>query len=219
MVPRSANNAGDPFDDLSGFVPGGYIRENVTVQLWWPRPGFMVSRVLGHLDAGGAHFLADGLRAHVATLGKTTRTIGFHEWARMSDYDSEARIVLTGVARETLARSDGIHLLVQSSLVAFGVRTASVALTNVVVYSARASFEAALASSLRHVPQAPVLEERADELRVKACSRCGAELPNEMGTAYSLISNGWRLSRPTGTQKPQWHCPACWGLQKKRTAP
>lgn len=221
MVPRPVENSApphDPFEQLSGFVPGGFVGENVTVQLWWPRPGFMASRVVGHLDVAAARFLATSLQERVAEHA-ATRLVGFHDWARMTDYDGDARVLLTGVTRGMISRSDGIHLLVQSPLVAFGIRTASVVLTNVFVYSARAAFKLKLDSALRHVPQAPAKGQGAGELRTKACNGCGIELSDETGTAYSLINNGWRLSRPTGAQKPLWHCPACWRDQKKRTAP
>jgi hypothetical protein len=48
----------DPFDQLGGAVPGGYGG-----QLWWPAPGLMVSRVLGHLDTAAARFLAASIVA------------------------------------------------------------------------------------------------------------------------------------------------------------
>ena len=221
MVSRSAEDdapGSDPFERLPGFVPGGHVSERVTVQLWWPTPGLMASRVLGHLDLAAARFLASSLEEHGARSAKT-RLVGFHDWSRMTDYDGDARVLLTGASRATIARSDGIHLLVESPLVAFGIRTASVVLTNVFVYSARSAFERKLASTLRRASLAPAGGGDAGELRTKACGGCGAEQPDAMGTAYSMINHGWRLARPSGAQKPQWSCPACWREQKKRLAP
>jgi hypothetical protein len=220
MVPRSADDDApglDPFDQLSGSVPGGHASESVTVQLWWPAPGFMASRVLGHLDVAAARFLASSLQEHGARSA-TARLVGFHDWSRMTDYDSDARVLLTAATGATIGHSDGIHLLVQSPLVAFDIRTAGVALTNVFVYSARGAFERRLASTLRRVSNAPAGGGDVGELRSKACSGCGAGQPDDVGTAYSLIDHGWRLSRPSGTEKRQWFCPACWRERKKPSA-
>ena len=85
----------------------------------------------------------------------TTRSVGFHDWSALSDYDSEARILLTTVAREALPVSDGTHLLVSSPLIAFGIRTASVVLRNVFSYSAREPFEAAMVAALRRPAVSP----------------------------------------------------------------
>ncbi len=224
-TPRASQTvAADLFDQLPGKVlGGGYSSEEVTVQLWWPSPGVMVTRVLGHLDAPAARFLATSLRSHLKTT--LVRMVGFHDWARVTDYDSDARILLTELTREGLTRTDGVHVLVQSPLVAFGLRTASMVLPNVHTYQLRAAFDAALTFALReHAPSptSPTLTPKEEPaaphsgVRRNACTGCGAELPEEVGTAYSLINHGWRLSRPGDTGKPLWHCPACWRSQKRR---
>lgn len=167
--------------------------------------------------------LRTALRSHLkATL---VRMVGFHDWSRVTDYDSDARILLIELTREALTRTNGVHVLVQSPLVAFGVRTASMVLPNVHAYEQRAAFDAAMTSALRErapSPPSPSLtpkEETAAShsgVRKNACSGCGEELPEEVGTAYSLINHGWRLSRPGDVGKPLWHCPACWRSQKRR---
>jgi hypothetical protein len=213
--------ADDLFDQLPGMVlGGGYNSEKVTVQLWWPSPSVMVTRVIGHLDAPAARFLATSLRSHLKAT--RVRLVGFHDWARVTDYDSDARILLTELTREALTRTEGVHVFVQSPLVAFGLRTASTVLPNVHAYQLRAAFDAALSTALRERAPSPSLTPREEPsapnsgFRTKACSGCGAELPDEVGTAYSLISHGWRLSRPGDAGKPLWHCPACWRSQKRR---
>ncbi len=120
------------------------------VRIWWPAPTLMATEVEGHLDASAARFLATSLREHAVTLA---RIVGFHDWKGLSDYDSEARILLTGVARESLACSEGTHVLASSALVVFGLRAANVILGNVHGYSERAAFDAALASALRKLEQ------------------------------------------------------------------
>ena len=221
MATVPASPTTDLFDQLPGMVlGGGYASEKVTAQLWWPSPGVMVSRVLGHLDAPTAHFLAASLRGHLEST--RVRLVRFHDWARVTDYDSDARVLLTELTREARTRTEGVHVLVQSPLVAFGLRTASVVLPSVHTYQLRAAFDAALTAALRERAPSPSLTAKEDPaaprsgLRTKACSGCGAERPEEVGTAYSLISHGWRLSRPGDAGKPLWHCPACWRSQKRR---
>jgi hypothetical protein len=199
------------FDQLPGAVQGGYSSEKVTVQLWWPSDALMASRVIGHLDVAAARFLATSLREHLRTT--TGPAVGFHDWSRMTDYDGDARILLTDVAREALPRSEGVHVLVGSPLVAFGLRTASVVLRHVFSYVAREPFEAALTSSLRQLVPPPPKEEESipsSGPQMKTCADCGTRLPDTAGSAYSLINSGWRLSRPTAGQRPMWHCPECW---------
>lgn len=135
--------------ELTGGVPG-YNDARVSIRLWWPTPGFLVTQIAGHLHGPAAQFLAGSLRAHVA-MTPALRLVGFHDWERMTDYDSDARILLTDLARELNPRSDGLHLFVKSSLVAFGVRTASVVVPHLHSYASREAFERAL-TSMRQTP-------------------------------------------------------------------
>ncbi|HEX8795937.1 MAG TPA: hypothetical protein VF765_33540 [Polyangiaceae bacterium] len=45
-----------------------------------------------------------------------------------------------------------------------------------------------------------------------ACHQCG-DLSPEVGTNYTLIERGWRLTStglPKGETRFSWWCPACW---------
>jgi hypothetical protein len=141
-----ATDAARSFDDLARGVVTAYSTNAVKVRIWWPTPALMATQVAGHIDAPAAHFLAQSLRKQLTA--SATRIIGFHDWANLTDYESDARIVLTGVAREALPRTVGIHLLVRSPLVLFGIRAASVVLSDVHTYDARQPFEHALSSAL-----------------------------------------------------------------------
>jgi hypothetical protein len=144
-----ASEAAPPSSVLM-LLPGAlapHSTKRISVRVWWPVPTVMVTQVRGHLDAEAARVLARALRDRLAAT--RARLVGFHDWTELADYDSDARILLTDVAREGLTRSDGTHVLIASPLVAFGLRAASVILTNVHAYSARPPFEAALVSALR----------------------------------------------------------------------
>ena len=201
-------------DQLTGAIPG-FVSDGVTVDVWWPTPNVMVTRVLGHLDLPASRFLATALRVQLAKI--SALTIGFHEWSNVKDYDSEARILLTELTRDALPRSQGVHVLVGSPLVLFGLKAASSVLSKVYPHRSRVSFDAALAAALARTR--PVNEESATSsgLRDAACSRCGTQRAGTDGTAYSLINEGWWLSRPTtGQAKPAWHCPDCWRQRMSR---
>ena len=134
-------------EHMAGAVPG-YMSSTVSIRMWWPQPGLLISKIDGHLDAAAAAAIAQSIRGHIATTA-AGRLTGFHDWSGLVDYDSEARILLTDVARELLPRSDGAHLLVNSQLVAFGIRAASVVLGNITSYASREPFETALSAALR----------------------------------------------------------------------
>jgi hypothetical protein len=92
--------------------------------------------------------VCDGLRARAAPLKI------FHDWERVTSYDSDARVHLT---RWTLSTPRGtigeVHVLMRSRLVAMGVATAALALrlSGIAVhsYTARAEFERRRAPALR----------------------------------------------------------------------
>jgi hypothetical protein len=121
---------------------GAPVRSRVsakgTLELWRPLPGLLVSRVTGYLGLEGAREIESIFRKQVAEDG---RHLGFHDWHEMSDYDSDARVLLTHVVYELLSQVRGVHFLVQSRVVAFGVQAANLVLRRLMVHPSEASFD------------------------------------------------------------------------------
>ena len=146
-MPSSVTPPGS-LDTLDGSA-STHTTRLVSVRIWWLASSLMASEVKGHLDVTAARFLAHALRDRMAKDPR--RLVGFHDWTGVTNYDGNARIVLTQAARESSARSDGTHVLALSALVHFGLRTADFLLGNIHSYVARAPFEAAMQENLRRL--------------------------------------------------------------------
>jgi hypothetical protein len=110
-----------------------------SVVVWRPAPGVFVTRVVGHLDEAGAREIEGAFRRQIAEEG---RHVGFNDWFDMTDYDSQARILLTEMVNESIALIEASHVLIASKLVAFGVRAANVVLRrHLTVYSDPEAFD------------------------------------------------------------------------------
>jgi hypothetical protein len=134
-----------------------------SVAVWRPIPGVFVTRVGGHLSEEWATEVSALVRRQVAEEGHHT---GFHDWYEMTDYDSRARIVLTDVTLALLAHIDGAHFLIQSRIVAFGVRAANLVIQRLTVHGAPEAFDHAVRQRLaeggvRAASSAPPARERA----------------------------------------------------------
>ena len=66
---------------------------------------------------------------------------GFHDWELMTDYDADARTLLTETTVMNLRRIEVAHFITGSRLVAFGVRPAGAFIGKLVLHPTRASFE------------------------------------------------------------------------------
>lgn len=91
----------------------------------WQQEGLRIysTRVIGHLSIGLAHRII----SYVDPLFEQGRVLGFHDWFRMTGYDSASRNELTSWSLRHSARAQ-INIGVRSTLVNMGVTVASLAL-------------------------------------------------------------------------------------------
>jgi hypothetical protein len=116
-----------------------------TMWSWTPAPGVFVTRVQDKLPVGAVNAITDVTRKTIAAVGHIEN---FHDWEKMTDYDTEDRVKLTELARVSGSALRGIHLLIGSRIVAFGAQIAGSILGNMHTYTNRASFESALRSAI-----------------------------------------------------------------------
>jgi hypothetical protein len=119
-----------------------------TVWVWCPVTGVIVTQIKGVLSAQAAGKLAETLRRLNTEFGRHEH---FHDWEGMTNYDGEARAVMTSTALSMRNDYKSAHLLVQSKAVALGVRVASAVVPNLTSHLDRATFESALTDAIaRH---------------------------------------------------------------------
>lgn len=118
------------------------------VWVWTPAIGVIVTKVEGVLSAQAAGRLAETLRRLNTEFGRHEH---FHDWDGMTNYDGEARAVMTSTALSMRNDYKSAHLLIRSKAVALGVKVASAVVPNLTSHSERTTFESALADSIaRH---------------------------------------------------------------------
>jgi hypothetical protein len=116
-----------------------------TVWVWSPATGVIVTMVKGVLSTQAATRLAESMRRWNEQFG---RHEDFHDWEGMTNYDGEARAIMTSTALSMRNSYERSHLLVRSKAVAFGVKVASTVVPNITSHFDRATFESALADSI-----------------------------------------------------------------------
>ena len=120
----------------------------LTVTITRSAPGVLVSAVRGHLNAAGARVLGDSFLSLAAREKCHLRV--FHDWSEMTDYDGEARVLLTDVASVLVPLSEAIHFFVTAPAVVFGVRAANLILKKLTAHATGGSYDAALEGALAH---------------------------------------------------------------------
>lgn len=119
-----------------------------TVWVWCPVVGVIVTKVEGVLSAQSAGKLAETMRRLNTQFGRHEH---FHDWEGMTNYDGEARAVMTRTALSMRNDYKSAHLLVRSKAVALGVKVASAVAPNLTSHLDRTTFESALTDSIaRH---------------------------------------------------------------------
>jgi len=119
-----------------------------TVWVWCPVTGVLVTQIKGVLSAQAAAKLAEIIRRLTAQFGRHEH---FNDWEEMTNYDGEARTVMTSTALSIRKDCEHVHLLVRSKAVALGVKVASAVVPNLTSHVDRATFESALTASIaRH---------------------------------------------------------------------
>lgn len=128
-----------------GFLPDGqalvFQSRRGTTRLWSPARTMLVTQVVGSLSMEAVAGIGHALRRGIDSDG---RYLGFNDWEDMIDYELDARIELTSQLLKVLPRVDGVHFLVHSKVVAFGIRAANLVLKTLKVHHTREDFEAAL---------------------------------------------------------------------------
>lgn len=80
------------------------------------------------MDLSAALFLESAFEQTLQASG--TRLRVFHDWAKITGYDTEARIHYTNWSQPLIAQVDAVHILFESRLVAMGVSVANLVLGN-----------------------------------------------------------------------------------------
>jgi hypothetical protein len=116
-----------------------------SIRLWQCAPHVYATRVVGHLSVE----LARTIIVYVDPLFAKGRVLGFHDWFKMTGYDSASRHELTAwsLRNKTLAQ---INVGTRSRIVNMGVSVASLALGENVIrqFSDEAALEAACREAL-----------------------------------------------------------------------
>ena len=108
--------------------------------------GLLVATMQGHFGTD----LLPRYKEALARAVKAGDAIGFHDWEKMTTYDSACRHEMTDWTIAHRKEIRGWHILVRSKLVAMGVATASLIIGGGVIssYSDRKRFEDTLAPFL-----------------------------------------------------------------------
>lgn len=98
-----------------------------TVTWWSPAPSIFCTRVEGHLQLPMPDvFIGAFVRVRDATPGARVKT--FHDWQKVTGYDSAARLRYVEMSKPLMGDVDTIEALVQSRILAMGFEVARIAL-------------------------------------------------------------------------------------------
>jgi hypothetical protein len=116
-----------------------------SIRLWQCAPHIYATRVVGHLSIE----LARAIITYVDPLFAKGRVLGFHDWFKMTGYDSASRNELTAWSLRNKALAQ-INIGTRSRIVNMGVAVASLALGENVIrqFSDEAALEAACRDAL-----------------------------------------------------------------------
>src|SRR5262245_37425176 len=134
------------------FAPSGDVKtfsgDNCEATLWFPAPRIVAAQVKGHIRERVATAIYAEIDAHTMTHGFPG--IGFGDFAGLTDFDWEARMVLVRWNLKHRHQAQRFHLLVGSPVVRLALRIVSIALGDtVVVHDTRETLEAAYAAALK----------------------------------------------------------------------
>lgn len=109
-------------------------------------PQLVRSRMEGQLDITLAQAFIDGLTALIG-YGETELR-AFHDWEGVTDYDSDARLLLAPWSKEHRDKFAAVHLLLRSRVLAVGIRMVN-SITNDVItpHTDRKKFETEFAKA------------------------------------------------------------------------
>jgi len=130
-----------------------------TVHLWRPARGVFASRVRGMMKPDAALALEMMMRRVAA---EDQRFVAFHDWEKMTDYETESRVRLTRAVLDIRRSVEAAHLLVSSRIVALGVQAANLVVKILTVHTTRSTFDAALRDAV--YLRRGTAQRRADEM-------------------------------------------------------
>jgi hypothetical protein len=148
MKPTAPKDTPAIFDILPIGQADAYRSAQGTTLIWRPARGVMVNRVEGVLTEEAGTALETAIKR---TVADEHIYIGFNDWDEMTDYTMATRLRLTQTVYEHLKITRGIHFILRSKIVAFGVQAANLVLKNLTVHPTRESFERTLRETLRRV--------------------------------------------------------------------
>jgi hypothetical protein len=106
------------------------------VHVWRPMRGVFATHIEGVMKLDMALAVETNMR-RVAAEG---RFYAFHDWAEMTDYETESRVRLTRAVIDVRSSVDEAHLLVASRFVALGVQAANLVVKILEVHTSRPKF-------------------------------------------------------------------------------
>jgi hypothetical protein len=145
MPPVPAIRAPNVLDLLPEDQAEIFHTPDCTVHLWRPARGVFASRVKGIMKPD-AELALEMMMRRVAA--EDQRFVAFHDWATMTDYETESRVRLTRAVLDIRKSVEEAHLLVSSRIVALGVQAANLVVKILTVHTTRATFDAALRNAV-----------------------------------------------------------------------
>lgn len=107
--------------------------------------GVVRTRLVGHALAEHVAPIREAVEAEIAC---GFRPLVFHDWERMTGYESSARIEMTRWYDSVRDRVTAVHVLTANRLVAMGVQVVAMAVgARIQIHRSRASFERELAAA------------------------------------------------------------------------
>jgi len=116
-----------------------------TLWVWTPARGIYVTRVEGELPRGAPQVIETALQKTLAQAGYAD---SFHDWERMTNYETETRVKLTEISLKAGTAVRSVHFLVGSKVISFGIQIASTVLRNLHTHPSRSSFEFAMRAAV-----------------------------------------------------------------------
>ena len=109
-------------------------------------PKVLVSYLTGHIDATMMRHLLEQFEGWRRVNGDDL--MAFHDLEQVTDYDSEARLLVTPWARQHRPQFRCVHVLVRSQAIAWGIRVLGTLTDRLLVaHHDRTSFETARATA------------------------------------------------------------------------
>jgi len=124
-------------DLLAGYRPEIVRSSAGVLHVWRPVRGLFVTHLEGVMRLDMALSVETNMRR---VASEDQRFFAFHDWAAMTDYETESRVRLTRAVLDVRANVDEAHLLISSRIVALGVQAANLVVKILHVHTSRPEF-------------------------------------------------------------------------------